>query len=58
MAAQVKFEESNKQFPIEIELKGECLVLTKNAAIELKNKLQKAIDAMLEHEEMSEQEKD
>lgn len=54
MAAQVKFVESNKQFPIEIELKGECFVFTKKAALELKNKLQQAIDAMLEHEAMAE----
>lgn len=54
MAVKVKFIESNMQFPIEIELKGECLVFTKNAAIELKIKLQQAIDAMVEYEAMAE----
>lgn len=50
MAAEVNFIEESKQFPIEIELHGESLVFTKKAAIELKNKLQIAIDLMIEHE--------
>ncbi|WP_150102353.1 hypothetical protein [Shewanella baltica] len=53
MAAQVNFVEENKNFPIEIELKGEALWFTKKAAIELKDQLQSAIDLMLEHEAMS-----
>ncbi len=53
MAAQVNFVEENKNFPIEIELKGEALWFTKKAAIELKKKLDSAIALMLEYEAMS-----
>ncbi len=53
MAAQVNFVEENKNFPIEIELKGEALWFTKKAAIELKEKLDSAIALMLEYEAMS-----
>ncbi|MEL4248365.1 MULTISPECIES: hypothetical protein [Shewanella] len=50
MAAQVNFVEENKNFPIEIELKGEAIWFTKKAAIELKQKLDLSIALMLEHE--------
>lgn len=50
MAAQVNFVEENKNFPIEIELKGEVIWFTKKAAIELKQKLDLSIALMLEHE--------
>ncbi|MCU8044416.1 MULTISPECIES: hypothetical protein [Shewanella] len=53
MAAQVNFVEENKNFPIEIELKGEALWFTKKAAIELNKKLDSAIALMLEHEAIS-----
>ncbi|WP_173496369.1 hypothetical protein [Shewanella sp. ISTPL2] len=53
MAAQVNFVEENKNFPIEIELKGEALWFTTKAAIELKEQLDSAIALMLEHEAMS-----
>lgn len=49
MAAKVTYKD-DPQFPIEIELKGQVQVFTKKAAIELKNKLQSAIDEMLENE--------
>ncbi len=50
MAAEVEFIKNEEYHPIRLELKGESLYFTKKAAIELKNKLQLAIDEMLEHE--------
>ena len=50
MAAEATFNENDEKFPITIEIKGERLFFTKKGAIEFKNKLQLAIDEMLEYE--------
>lgn len=53
MSIKVDFVVSEKQFPIFIKINGDKFKLTEEAAIELKDKLQNAIDSLIIYQAMT-----